>query len=136
MKNREWSIGRKESNLCDVLLEDETISSKHAFLRYEQGKFYIIDTKSLNGTFLLRSSYKIEVTKAEEIFPNDHVIFGNKIVPFSELLDLTINKEVEDELPQPKKEGKKIRCMECFKPILSNEICPSCNSNIHLKEVT
>lgn len=47
---REWSVGR--SQLCDVVLEDPTVSSKHAIIRCEQGIWHIFDNGSTNGVKL------------------------------------------------------------------------------------
>ena len=45
-----WSIGR--SNLCDVVLDDPTVSSDHATLRLAGKQWEILDTGSTNGVKL------------------------------------------------------------------------------------
>jgi len=36
----------------DVVLHDQTISAKHASIRYKDGKFFLSDLDSSNGTFI------------------------------------------------------------------------------------
>jgi len=43
-------IGR--SNNCDILLEDKTVSGRHARLAYHHGQWWLEDLSSTNGTFL------------------------------------------------------------------------------------
>ena len=48
--DREWSLGR--SQLCDVVLEDPTVSNLHAVIRWENGYWEIQDNHSTNGVSL------------------------------------------------------------------------------------
>jgi hypothetical protein len=43
-------IGRSSS--CDILLEDKTVSGRHARLSYHHGQWWLEDLASTNGTFL------------------------------------------------------------------------------------
>ena len=43
-------IGR--SGHCDILLEDKTVSGRHARLSYHHGQWWLEDLASTNGTFL------------------------------------------------------------------------------------
>ena len=43
-------IGRSSS--CDILLEDKTVSGRHARLAYHHGQWWLEDLASTNGTFL------------------------------------------------------------------------------------
>lgn len=45
-----WSIGR--SSLCDVVLDDPTVSSDHASIRMVAGQWYVADNDSTNGVKL------------------------------------------------------------------------------------
>ena len=45
-------IGRSPD--CDIFLDDVTVSRNHAVLVEENGKFYVEDQGSLNGTFVNR----------------------------------------------------------------------------------
>jgi len=44
------TIGR--SNDCDVFIDNPTVSSEHAKVSYNQGKWWLEDTNSTNGTLL------------------------------------------------------------------------------------
>lgn len=48
--DRCWLLGR--SQLCDVVLEDPTVSSEHALIRWENGYWDIQDKQSTNGVKL------------------------------------------------------------------------------------
>lgn len=48
--NREILIGRDA--MCDLRLEDQTISARHARLTFRQGQWWIEDLQSRNGTLL------------------------------------------------------------------------------------
>ncbi len=52
LQNEHTSIGRSPD--CDIFLDDVTVSRKHAVLVNEEGRFYIEDQGSLNGTFVNR----------------------------------------------------------------------------------
>jgi hypothetical protein len=55
-------IGR--SPACDIFLDDVTVSREHAVLVEENGKFYVEDQSSLNGTFVNR--HRIDRAPLEE----------------------------------------------------------------------
>lgn len=166
MSGTVWSIGRKDARRCDVLLDGDTISAVQASLNYMDGKFYLIDNMSRNGSYLIRGGNKILLDKHTEVLPNDAIIFGASEFSFDELLRVSSQSEghavrvltIKDgenkpapprAKPSPRKPSKpklsskqspsqntkKIRCMECMKPIPSNAICPSCGSRKHLKGV-
>jgi hypothetical protein len=44
---------------CEVYLKDEYVSQQHASIRYEEGKFFLTDLDSSNGTFLNNSDEKL-----------------------------------------------------------------------------
>ena len=64
---------------AEIQLNDDTISSRHASLRYKDGKFYITDLDSTNGTFLNNSSERIS---REELRDNDMVRLGEVVFKF------------------------------------------------------
>lgn len=67
---------------CDIVLRDETISGKHASLRYKDGKFYLTDLDSTNGTFLNGSN---EAAARVELNSDDMVRFGGVTLKFKSL---------------------------------------------------
>jgi pSer/pThr/pTyr-binding forkhead associated (FHA) protein len=64
---------------ADVQLNDPTVSGKHASLRYKDGKFYLVDLDSSNGTFL---NGKPEPIAREELHDNDTIRAGELILKF------------------------------------------------------
>lgn len=60
----------------------KVLSRQHAIIIYEEGKFYIVDTGSSNGTFVnnIRLSKSGEESKMTEIFTGDILRFGSDIV--------------------------------------------------------
>jgi pSer/pThr/pTyr-binding forkhead associated (FHA) protein len=46
------TVGRSPD--CDIFLDDVTVSRRHALLKRDEGRFFIEDQGSLNGTFLNR----------------------------------------------------------------------------------
>jgi hypothetical protein len=64
---------------ADVLLNDATVSGKHASLRYKDGKFFLVDLDSSNGTFL---NNKPEPIAREELHDNDTIRAGELILKF------------------------------------------------------
>ncbi len=68
--DREWSLGR--SQLCDVVLEDPTVSNLHAVIRWDNGCWEIQDNYSTNGV----SVNGKKVTRC--LFENDDILtIGN-----------------------------------------------------------
>lgn len=64
--DRCWLLGRGQ--LCDVVLEDPTVSSEHALIRWENGCWEIQDKQSTNGV-------KLNGTKVKRaVFENGDVL--------------------------------------------------------------
>jgi hypothetical protein len=64
---------------ADVQLNDPTVSGKHASLRYKEGKFYLVDLDSSNGTFLNDGTTAIA---REELKDNDVIRAGELVLKF------------------------------------------------------
>lgn len=62
---------------ADVQLNDATVSAKHASLRYKEGKFFLIDLDSSNGTFL----NDVSIAR-EELKDNDVIRAGELVLKF------------------------------------------------------
>lgn len=68
--DRQWLLGR--SQLCDAVLDDPTVSSKHAVIRWENGCWEIQDQQSTNGVKV----NAVKVTRT--VFENGDVLsIGN-----------------------------------------------------------
>jgi len=160
MRNSAWLIGRDDAKYGHILLDEDTVSSNHATLNYQNGKFYLIDNNSRNGTFLIYKNETILLNQHYEVRLDDELYFGkkrcflNEIVAYaklkkgvesSELIILDGNYYANSNTPQKIEEvtkpdvkigkGKRIRCLDCTTPIFSNNACPKCGSNRHFKEI-
>jgi len=62
---------------AQIGLRDDTVSTQHASLRYEDGKFFLTDLDSSNGTYL--NDRKIA---REQLKDNDVVRFGDVTLKF------------------------------------------------------
>lgn len=71
----ETSIGRQGDN--DVLLDDVTVSRKHANIRRAGERFELVDLGSLNGTYVNNNSIaRATLTSGDEIqFGKFHMLF-------------------------------------------------------------
>lgn len=159
MKNSAWLIGRTDANYGHILLDEDTISGNHATLNYQDGKFYLIDNNSTNGTFLIYNNETIQLNQHYEVRLDDEIYLAKKRCTLEEIVNLAkrtkgvesseliildgdynknsslptpIQKEVTPKITEGK--GKRIRCFACTSPIFSNEACPKCGNTKHLKE--
>ena len=66
----ELILGR--SSACDFIVDDPTISARHARLAYRQGQWWLDDLASTNGTFLNGEAVKTSVLIAD----GDRVLLG------------------------------------------------------------
>ncbi len=71
------SLGSDPS--CNIVIMHPTISGKHASLRVQEGKFFLTDLDSTNGTFLNRDDKRIA---REEIKDNDLIRLGEVTLKF------------------------------------------------------
>ncbi len=65
---------------ADIVLTDAYMSSRHATIRHENGRFMLIDLDSTNGTFVNDE----RITK-HELFDNDRVRLGRTDMKFKSL---------------------------------------------------
>jgi|HubBroStandDraft_1064217.scaffolds.fasta_scaffold153867_2 hypothetical protein len=64
---------------CQITLKDETVTSRHASLRYQEGRFLITDLDSTNGTYL---NDRPERIAREELKDNDTIRIGEVVLKF------------------------------------------------------
>lgn len=64
--------------VCDIVIDDETVSGSHAIIVYRDGRFLIKDDLSRNGTFVNGR----EISEAHPLQSYDAVRFGNTILTF------------------------------------------------------
>ncbi|HMC72229.1 MAG TPA: FHA domain-containing protein, partial [Mycobacteriales bacterium] len=65
------SLGRSRS--CDCVIGDADVSRRHARLRHRDGRWWLADTGSANGTYV--NGWR--VTDELEVRPGDEVAFGH-----------------------------------------------------------
>ncbi|XP_055999766.1 sarcolemmal membrane-associated protein-like isoform X5 [Ostrea edulis] len=72
------SVARARPASNNGIFDCKVLSRNHAVVWYENGKFYLKDTKSSNGTFInnQRLSRGGEESAPREIFSGDHIQFG------------------------------------------------------------
>jgi hypothetical protein len=64
---------------CQITLKDSTVTARHASLRYENGRFFLTDLDSTNGTFLNERPERIA---REELRDNDLIRIGDVSLKF------------------------------------------------------
>ncbi len=76
LKGAETIVGRLPE--CDIQLNSNTVSRKHARLSIEGSSYFLEDLGSGNGTFVNGK----QITSRVPITPNDRIKFGNLLVRF------------------------------------------------------
>lgn len=89
LQNGEWSIGSSPYN--NIQLDYPTVSKRHAILNIDQSNFYITDTESKNGIYLLSNDNKIRIESKSKIKFNEVFYIG----PFG--CKITQNKSMQKE---------------------------------------
>jgi len=64
---------------ADVVLHDSTVSGRHASLRHGEGRFYLTDLDSTNGTYL---NDRPVATARQELKDNDVIRLGDVSLKF------------------------------------------------------
>ena len=81
MDGRTYSIGRDGH----IQLDDTSVSRGHAEIRFLDGRIFLRDLKSTNGTYLIQGT---ESDRFDEGFvaPNQQVLIGNQVYTIRNLL--------------------------------------------------
>ncbi len=77
ISSREFSIGRRHSGgaqLVDCAIDSPAVSSNHAAIVFRQGRFFLEDRGSRNGTLV--GGKKLDAMASREIKADDHLVFG------------------------------------------------------------
>ena len=64
---------------ADVVIRDSTVSGKHVSLRHSEGRFYVTDLDSTNGTYL---NDRLVATARQELKDNDMIRLGEVSLKF------------------------------------------------------
>ena len=79
------SIGRDQVN--QVRLESKTVSRRHALVVTREGKWWIADTGSFNGTFL--NEHRVPPGVALQLRHADRIRLGSEVLVFSAPIQLS-----------------------------------------------
>ena len=82
--DREMSVVGRKRWVCDIRLESDRVSKIHCLINRSQGRYYIVDLGSSNGTFVNGT----RITEETEVCSGDELIFGN--VKFTLRIDLEV----------------------------------------------
>ena len=66
--------GRKLANVSDFVIDDAAVSKMHARFEERDGRVYVRDLNSTNGT--VRNGVLLEVNQAVALEPGDKLRFG------------------------------------------------------------
>lgn len=81
--DKSWVIGRGN---VDILIEKNEVSRRHAILTFHDGRFFIADNNSRNGTYIQRNNDYIKVIQDTELYSEDILVFSNVRMTFQEIL--------------------------------------------------
>lgn len=73
-----YTLGRDEEN--DIVVSDETVSRKHARIKFENGSFIIEDLKSTSGVYVNRKKIAGEC----KLNPGDDILIGSTEIAIEE----------------------------------------------------
>lgn len=73
------TIGRINGN--DLIISEKTVSRRHARLWFDQGRWFIADMQSVNGTFV--NNMRLPPNQPVALNDNDVLNFGDEIVLFN-----------------------------------------------------
>ncbi len=132
MKTAILHVGRDPE--CEIPIADDTISRFHAEVQVtDDGRLFVIDTNSANGTFLLKDGGKEKITQVTAD-PEDQIGFGDCVFEVSELIadirsrahhkskQVAVRNESE-----PPSDVRRVRCEVCGYVKCEGEPCPRCS---------
>jgi len=130
----EYTIGRRNANKADILIEHKTISGIHAKVWFDNsnGTFWIEDLNSLNHTYISRSGQKVQVTSSMQLLSSDIIIFGTKEIPFYVILEKINSEEItpksksHDSGDNSRSVINIERCLVCGSPKTVGQKCIKC----------
>jgi len=102
MDSKLWRIGRKKESKNMIVLSNDTISSLHATLKFEDGLFFLKDENSTNGTYVIRDGNTETINNFIELYPDDIIIFGDLELSFENLINkipstFSVNKDANNQ---------------------------------------
>ena len=95
IKDRPISFGRGEE--ADVQIKDERMSRQHFVIELREGKFYVRDLHSTNGTFINNTP----ITEVE-LQPNDRIRSGQTVLVFEMEKPKPVTNVINELASEPK----------------------------------
>jgi len=95
IKDRPISFGRGEE--ADVQIKDERMSRQHFVIELREGKFYVRDLHSTNGTFINNNP----ITEVE-LQPNDRIRSGQTVLVFEMEKPKPVTNVINELASEPK----------------------------------
>ena len=126
-------VGRDPA--CDIPIADDTISRFHAEIELRtDGKLFIVDCHSSNGTFIIRDGDEKRITQ-DTAAPGEQVRFGSCSFEVAELISTVKaraprrqDRPRAPEPPSPAPDARRVRCEACGHVKLEGQTCPVCNA--------
>ncbi|MDP8228664.1 MAG: FHA domain-containing protein [Candidatus Electryoneaceae bacterium] len=141
--NERWTIGRKNGNSTDILIDDPSVSAVHGEVEIRGGQKFLSDLGSENGTIIRRGSQVIEVQRAGvPLQSGDQINFGLAKVSLQYLVSqmkrapFTPHPTPSPTLPSSENQNdppvrSPMRCPHCAAVMNSGASrCPSCGNPI------
>ena len=75
----EYLIMGRDGRSCALVLDDSAVSGQHAQVRYEQGRFFLYDLASTNGTFINEKR-----VQRQGLMDGDRIKVGDTVILFKE----------------------------------------------------
>lgn len=125
-----FSIGRERT--CDIPIADESVSRLHAELTVlENGKLFLTDCHSSNGTALLRDGAPRLISQ-EIVQLTDRVQFGNVVLSMADIVD-SLRGRIVPSTPeaQPRRQapmGDRVQRCSCGAIKPEGKSCPACGA--------
>lgn len=125
-----FTIGRERT--CDIPIADESVSRLHAELTVlENGKLFLTDCHSSNGTALLRDGSPRSISQ-EIVQPTDRVQFGNIVLSMADIMD-SLRGRIAQPAPslQPRRNppmGDRVQRCTCGAIKPEGKTCPACGA--------
>lgn len=130
-EGKSYKIGKSRS--CDIVLADDTVSSRHAeIVIHPGGKIFLTDMGSRNGSYILKG-HDFKKIRQTYITPTDIVKFGLCEIAVKDLLEFLHLRTIPLDHESPKKEKQKVegkqivRCIYCGSPKKAGESCKVCD---------
>ncbi len=92
LDNRTYIIGREGH----IYIDDKAVSKQHAELQVFEGKFFLRDLNSTNGTFLVEGKTLVRFDKGY-LRPEQRVVLGQRAYSISELMDMVLAATIEED---------------------------------------